>query len=95
LFNNQPYEADFTSGSMALEYALDGDEAQLVWQYTGDTMSITFGDVQRLGNNNTAVTFSNSGQIQEVDAETNAPVLTMAWAAAIGYATRRETLYSF
>ena len=93
LFNNHGDPEDFTAASKVLEYALDGDTARLVWQYDGDATSTTFGDVQRLGNGNTLVTYSNAGLIHEVDTDTGTPVIIISFGASIGYADRRDTLY--
>jgi len=87
--------------SMALEYELNLDSmtATRVWDYSvSGTSSFTLGDVQRLPNGNTLITFSNAGTIHEVDSSKN---LVESISAAlggpaggdIGYVDVRPTLY--
>ncbi len=88
-----------TNCSDVREYAYEGDagEVELAWSYTPDPCVFTFslGDVERLDSGNTMVTFSNQGQIDEVD-----PGGEVVWrlsadmGGAVGYATFMEDLYS-
>lgn len=82
--------------SLAIEVELDFEAmtATRVWTYDGDNRSVTFGDVRRLGNGNTLVTYSNAGLVHEVNPE-GVLVRTMSWnlGGAIGYTSHRATLY--
>jgi hypothetical protein len=86
--------------SAAVEVALDFDAltATRVWEYDGDLKSSVYGDVQRLDNGNTLVTYSTAGVIQEVN-PSGKLVREFAFAAsgplggALGYATLRRSLY--
>ncbi len=75
------------------EYALDerNDEATLLWDYAGAEGSITLGDVQRLGNGNTLITYSNVGTIVEVDPSKKE--LQRFTTESLGYSMYRESLY--
>lgn len=80
--------------SMVLEYQLDETNltATPVWDYTSPgNNSSTLGDVQRLPNGNTLVTFSAAGVIQEVDPERN--VVQQFGMTSFGYADFRVSLY--
>ncbi len=98
LFNNNTGGGFVFAGgsSPALEFSLD--EATLtateVWRYDGDGSSMTFGDVQRLDNGNTLLTYSNDALIDEVDAERNL-VRSISWGSgnSLGYADWRKSLY--
>lgn len=78
------------------EYALDASDTLTASQVTAykssnNARSNTLGDVQRLPNGNTLVTFSNDGLIQEVDSSSQ--VVQSLSAAWFGYAEWRPTLY--
>lgn len=79
--------------SPVLEFALDpsAGTATQVWSYTSDKASGTLGDVQRLPNGNTFITYSNPGVMHEVDPKGNL-VQTIS-AGTLGYSTHRPTLY--
>jgi hypothetical protein len=64
--------------------------ATLVKDYTGSGTGNTLGDVQRLPGGNTLVTYSNEGQIVELDADWNE---VQTFAARFGYSSWRPTLY--
>jgi hypothetical protein len=59
--------------NQVLEFELDEEmgTAKEVWSYQPETdiFSFSLGDVSRLENGNTLVTFSNQGQIDEVNAD--------------------------
>lgn len=83
--------------SRVLEYRLSLEEpriAELVWSYESPRGSIYFGDVQRLDNGNTLVTYSWEGVIHEVDVRGQL-VQSMSWplGGALGYTMRRPSLY--
>jgi hypothetical protein len=91
LFNNG---AMVNGMSTALSYKLDTAtmKATAGWNYVANgTNSMVLGDVQRLPNGNTLVTFSTSGAIHEVDG-TGKVVMTIKQ-TAFGYSEWRETLY--
>ena len=93
-FNNTSMGA--TTASNALEFQLTtsgamGATAREQWPGTAREHSDTLGDVQRLPNGNTLVTFSNNGMIYELDPAWNV-VQTLA-ASSFGYSEWRETLY--
>lgn len=96
LFNNNINIGSFGAGSLVLELAVDESthRAVEIWRYDGDADSSTLGDVQRLPNGNTLVTYSNSGLMHEVNGATQL-VQSFAWASGGGlsYADRRMRLY--
>ena len=64
----------------------------VVWSYTvADTGSDFRGDVQRLPNGNTLVTFSTDGVMHEVSP--SGEVIQAIAGATFGYTNFRETLY--
>jgi hypothetical protein len=91
-FNNGP-----TGGtSSALEVALDFERmtATRVWEYPSDRRTLIYGDVQRLENENTLVTFSVSGILQEVNPEGElVRKLSFALGGAVGYSAHQPSLY--
>lgn len=97
IFNNNAALGAFGIGSsLVLELALNQHTGQAaeVWRYDGDAASSTLGDVQRLPNGNTLVTYSNSGLMHEVNSAAQL-VQSFAWASGSGlsYADRRMSLY--
>jgi hypothetical protein len=87
LFANQG-----TAGhSQAVEYGLDG---HLIHAFTanGGSNVTNFGDVQRLSNGNTIITYSTSSLMQEVDAS-DTVVLEVKGSGSFGYVEFRESLY--
>ncbi len=92
LFNNTQ-----TGASHAIELKLAESSSSLSTSIVEDYVSSdnagsnTLGDVQRLPNGNTLVTFSTCGVIQELDASWN--VVRTFTAGSFGYADWRETLY--
>lgn len=93
MFNN----GSGSGGSKAIELQLDTTAwtATKLWEYQDSSLNnAIMGDVQRLPNGNTLVTYSTLGVIHEVDA--NKMLLqTISWGAggAIGYVVKRPTLY--
>ena len=82
--------------SYAYEYTLSTSgtmSATQVGSYksSSNNHSDSLGDVQRLPNGNTLVTFSNNGLIQELDSSWK--VVQSLSAGSFGYADWRETLY--
>jgi hypothetical protein len=78
------------SGSGVVEYALDGQE---VFRYEGSRSSLNLGDVQRLPEGNTLVTYSNDSIIQEIDPDRNVVLEVDGGGYAFGYASWRKSLY--
>ena len=75
--------------SAVYEYGLDGTEIRV---FNSGGHATNFGDVQRLSNGNTIITYSTDGLIQEVDADDNV-VLEAEAASAFGYVSFRDSLY--
>jgi hypothetical protein len=95
LFTNAGFGAS-TIPSRALEFKLTGGETMAAsavkeWAGNGLEHSDTLGDIQRLPNGNTLVTFSNNGVIYELDPSWN--VVQTLSAPSFGYAEWRPTLY--
>ena len=91
IFNNG---GGFGGGSSpAIEFQLDLNSmmATEIWRYTSNSSSPTLGDVQRLPNGNTLVTYSNSGVIHEVDGSQN--LVQSFTIGSAGYVIHRPTLY--
>jgi hypothetical protein len=61
-----------------------------VADYTGDLVTETMGDVQRLPGGNTLVTYSGDGKIVELDPSWN---VVQTFTVRVGYASWRPTLY--
>jgi hypothetical protein len=92
IFNN----GSMGAGSVAIEIQLDLNSmtATRVWEYSSGNSSNVLGDVQRLDNGNTVVTYSDSGVIHEVDANGNLlQEITWQLGGALGYVMKRQTLY--
>ena len=92
----------FTNGALgdsatAVEVSLDFEQmiATRVWSYagTGHTSAI-YGDVQRLDNGNTLVTYSGTGIVEEVTPEGELVETTrFDVGSGIGYVSKRASLY--
>lgn len=96
IFNNGPMGQG--AGSRAIEISLDLQSmtATRVWEYFAQPAisNIIMGDVQRLHNGNTLVTYSTQGVVHEVNADKQV-VQTLEWqlGGAIGYVNKRQSLY--
>jgi len=81
----------------AVEVKLDFDTmtASRVWEYPGSgNESVIYGDVQRLDNGNTLVTYSIAGIVEEVAPDgTLVESTTFGLGGAIGYTVKRASLY--
>jgi len=75
--------------SQAFEFGLDG---HLIKAFKSGGSATNFGDVQRMTNGNTLITYSTSSLIQEVDAS-DTVVLEVKGSGAFGYVEFRESLY--
>jgi hypothetical protein len=95
-FSNGPFgNSSFPSRVYEFMLATSGSTmtATQIQSFTSpsNSHSDSLGDVQRLPNGNTLITFSNNGRIEEVDSSW-AAVQTLT-ASSFGYAHWRETLY--
>ena len=90
IFNNG---GGFSGSSRVLEYSYDLNTgaATQIFEYDSGISALFFGDVQRLPNGNTLVTYSPNGVIHEVDA--NGTLLREVTTDTIGYSRHRKTLY--
>lgn len=81
--------------SPVLEFILDPSSgtAERVWSYESGRLSDFLGDVQRLPNGNTIVTYSAQSVFQEVDAAANPVATFTSTGVGTGYAIHRPTLY--
>jgi hypothetical protein len=75
--------------SQAMEFGLDG---HLIKAFKSNGGATNFGDVQRLTNGNTIITYSTSSLLQEVDAS-DTVVLEVKGSGSFGYVEFRESLY--
>ena len=89
LFNNNNQG---NSGSSAIEYELNGSSANIIYDYSSENSTQSLGDVSRLPNGNTLVTYSNAGLIHEADSNAQL-VQAMTIGDSISYTVRRATLY--
>jgi hypothetical protein len=86
------------AGSLAIEIKLDlmAMTATRVWTYSAmpAIRNSVMGDVQRLDNGNTMITYSTQGILYEVDSSSTI-VQSIEWpiGGAVGYAMKRTTLY--
>jgi len=78
-----------TNMSAAIEYDLNG---MLIKKFKSNGNATNFGDVQRLSNGNTIITYSTSSLMQEVD-KNDAVVLEVKGSGSFGYVEFRESLY--
>lgn len=92
VFNN--WITSNSSGMLEFEYDLAEKTAGPIEQYQPEDPigTIAFGDVQRLPNGNTLVTFSSNGVIHEIDADRRL-LRAISLADPVGYATRQKSLY--
>ncbi len=96
LFFNNDGNGGGGRASVAREYAIDQQSltATEVFSYTSADGNYTtsLGDVQRLPNGNTLITYSNEGVIHEVNPNSEV-VQVISIPGALGYAMHRESLY--
>jgi hypothetical protein len=78
-----------TNKSQAIEFGLDG---KLIKAFKSNGGATNFGDVQRLSNGNTIITYSTSSLLQEVDAS-DTVLLEVKGSGSFGYVEFRESLY--
>ncbi len=90
VFNNTDTQDVAHVLQFQLSDGASGLSATLAHDYTGTAATATLGDVQRLPNGNTLVTYSGAATIVELDASWN-PVQTFT--VRVGYSSWRPTLY--
>lgn len=93
-FNNNGRGGVGSAGqSPVWEFTMDvaGLSATEVWSYVSNNNSAALGDVQRLNNGNTLITYSISGVVHEVDAQEQ--VVRTFQTEPLGYMMHRESLY--
>jgi hypothetical protein len=83
------YANDGGDGSTATEYSLDGEK---IFTYDSGISTSNLGDVQRLPNGNTLVTYSSATVIHEVSPE-GTLVVEIDTGRSVGYTLWRPTLY--
>ncbi|MBN2343488.1 MAG: aryl-sulfate sulfotransferase [Deltaproteobacteria bacterium] len=96
IFNNGGSFSDVTLTSEALEYEFSSDTGGLreIWRYRVEGLGTpTLGDVQRLPNGNTLVSYSNKALMHEVAADEQLVRSIDLGQAAFGYVVWRPTLY--
>lgn len=92
IFNNEAESGMGTSAALEYQYDLSSGTGTLVMNYAPQGRSSgAFGDVQRLPNGNTLVTYSTQGVIHEIDS--NATLLREISTDPLGYSQHRKTLY--
>ncbi len=95
-FNNNGMGGNMGGGSPVHEFILDEQSlsAELLFSYTSATgeASSSLGDVQRLANGNTLITYSNQGTIHEIN-EAGELVQSITNQGGLGYAIHRVSLY--
>jgi hypothetical protein len=91
--SNSDAEPSADTGAAAVELTLNFETGKMVevWRYESGHHSSALGDVQRIANGNTLVTYSLDGIIHEVS-PTKQPVRTIS-VDGLGYANWRSTLY--
>lgn len=90
IFNN----GSGTGSSPVIGFQLNEDTTKTateVFRYTSSSNSIVLGDVQRLPNGNTLITYSVSGVIHEV--KPDGTLVQVFQTGSLGYSMWRETLY--
>jgi len=93
-FNNNGRGGVGSAGqSPVWEFSLDvpGLTATEVWSYVSNNNSAALGDVQRLNNGNTLITYSISGTVHEVDEQEQ--LVQSIRTDPLGYMMHRESLY--
>ena len=90
IFNNGGFGGG-SSPVIEFELNLGSMTATEVWRYSSSSGSPTLGDVQRLSNGNTIITYSNSGVIHEVNG--SGQLVQSYTAGSLGYVIHRDTLY--
>ncbi len=89
VFNNN----GTNGGASVIEfnYDLNAKTASQIFDYSSGVSAPYFGDVQRLPNGNTFVTYSPTGVMHEIDA--SGTLLREVETTTIGYSRHRKTLY--
>ncbi len=91
-FNNNQNPTPARVVEVALDFS--AMTATRVWEYGGGLATPIYGDVQRLTNGNTLVTYGTAGVIEEVLPNHElVRALRFGLGGALGYATHRRSLY--
>ncbi len=90
IFNNTAATGN-QSAAIEYEYDVNTGHGTQILDYTSGLASFAFGEVQRLPNGNTFVTYSVAGVIHEIDA--SGTLLRETSLTPIGYTRHRKTLY--
>lgn len=91
-FSNGPFQGPSTVIEVALDFSTK--TATRVWEYVSGERSVLYGDVRRLANGNTLVTYSSFGIVHEVSPNGELiEELIFEPPGGIGYATKRASLY--
>lgn len=93
-FNNRGGGDSEATSSLAVELELDFEQmtATRVWEFEAGFTSLTLGDVQRLENGNTLVTYSGAGVIYEIT-QAKEVVQTWTFPDGVGYSEHKSSLY--
>lgn len=90
IFNNNG--SNNGSSVIEFEYDLTNHTATKVFDYSSGLMSMAFGDVKRLKNGNSHITYSSAGVIHEISGSGQL-LREMTIDAILGYTEHRKTLY--
>jgi len=91
IFNNTAADSFGESAVLEYEYDLTAGTGTQVMNYLSGNSSGAFGDVQRLPNGNTFITYSTAGIWHEIDA--SGALLREMSTDSFGYSQHRKTLY--
>jgi hypothetical protein len=91
IFNNNAAGSFSESAVLEYEYDLASGTATQVMNYLSGNSSGAFGDVQRLPNGNTFITYSTAGVWHEIDAA--GTLLREMTTDGLGYSQHRKELY--
>ncbi len=89
IFNNE----GSNGGSSVIEFSYDiqSKTAAKIFDYSSGNSSMAFGDVQRLSNGNTFITYSSTGVFHEISS--SGALLREMTTDPVGYSEHRRTLY--
>jgi hypothetical protein len=94
VFSNRGEPGDTTSIVYELQVDETNKTAQTLFRYDGGVSTAFGGDVQRLDNGNTLITYSVSGVIQELDSSWNVlQSFTFPINGSLSYMEKRRSLY--
>jgi hypothetical protein len=95
LFFNNNTGPNSTAIEAELSLSAGKGTAKQVWSYASNLTVQILGDVQRLANGNTLVTFSTAGEIREVNASGTVlqTIKSVGSGSLFGFADKRKSLY--